>query len=374
MKELNLEEDMVNKMSKRKKTNGFKRFLMIYTAALAIVICLVWILLYGLLKDYEGGRPASTMDKIISQFTVDNVESLLNNSGVTYNEFESNQIVATYLKGQLTAGAANYKKKSGEYAEENPVYVVYAGETAIAKVTLAADGKNGHNFTKWKMGAISFDGYADKKQNNSAVTIQVPKGAQLSLNNVPVSAQYISADDQLFDPCKHVADYVTPPVDTVYTIQGLLVKPEISVVLNGTQLTIQEDTKKNTYTALYPADDTLLAQQQDYIKTIAESYGKYIINRGSLSTLSGYMVGYAKDYVSDIPAVWAFLYGKTYTYEFQNENITNFSKYSDNCFSCDVYYDLYVDYQTGNTTYNTSLTYTFVKINGKWYVADFIIN
>ncbi len=365
---------MVNKMSKRKKTNGFKRFLMIYTAALAIVICLVWILLYGLLKDYEGGRPASTMDKIISQFTVDNVESLLNNSGVTYNEFESNQIVATYLKGQLTAGAANYKKKSGEYAEENPVYVVYAGETAIAKVTLAADGKNGHNFTKWKMGAISFDGYADKKQNNSAVTIQVPKGAQLSLNNVPVSAQYISADDQLFDPCKHVADYVTPPVDTVYTIQGLLVKPEISVVLNGTQLTIQEDTKKNTYTALYPADDTLLAQQQDYIKTIAESYGKYIINRGSLSTLSGYMVGYAKDYVSDIPAVWAFLYGKTYTYEFQNENITNFSKYSDNCFSCDVYYDLYVDYQTGNTTYNTSLTYTFVKINGKWYVADFIIN
>lgn len=108
--------------------------------------------------------------------------------------------------------------------------------------------------------------------------------------------------------------------------------------------------------------------------TIAESYGKYIINRGSLSTLSGYMLGYAKEYVSDIPAVWAFLYGKTYTYEFQNESITNFSKYSDNCFSCDVYYDLYVDYKTGNTTYNTSLTYTFVKTGGKWYVADFIIN
>ena len=173
---------------------------------------------------------------------------------------------------------------------------------------------------------------------------------------------------------KHVSNYVTTPVNTVYTVSNLLVQPQISVQLNGVELTVNADTKNNTYTAVYPSDDKLLADQQNYIKTVAESYGKYIINRGSLSTLSGYMLGYAKEYVSDIPAVWAFLYGKTYTYEFQNESISNFSKYSDNCFSCDVYYDLYVDYGTGNTTYNTSLTYTFVKTGGKWYVADFIIN
>ena len=39
-----------------------------------------------------------------------------------------------------------------------------------------------------------------------------------------------------------------------------------------------------------------------------------------------------------------------------------------------VYYDLYVDYTTGNTTYKTSLTYTFVKQKGTWLLADFIIN
>ena len=45
-----------------------------------------------------------------------------------------------------------------------------------------------------------------------------------------------------------------------------------------------------------------------------------------------------------------------------------------NCFSCDVYYDLYVDWKDGNKTYNTSVTYTYVKTNGAWYVADFILN
>ena len=40
---------------------------------------------------------------------------------------------------------------------------------------------------------------------------------------------------------------------------------------------------------------------------------------------------------------------RSYTYQFNNESITNFRKYSDKCFSCDVYYDLYVDYKTGNT-------------------------
>ncbi len=358
---------------RRRKAKGFKDFLIIYSSVLGVIILITWFLLYGLLKDYEAGRPSTTMDTIISKFTVDNIEELLNESGVTYSEFEDNKIVGDYLKSKLADSSATYKKKSGEYSEDNPVYVVYANDTAMAKVTLEADGKNGHNFTKWKMGSISFDEYADKK-NSKAFTLNVPKGSTVKLNNIDVSESYITADDQQFDPCKHVSNYVTTPVNTVYTVSNLLVQPQISVQLNGVELTVNADTKNNTYTAVYPSDDKLLAEQQNYIKTVAESYGKYIINRGSLSTLSGYMLGYAKEYVSDIPAVWAFLYGKTYTYEFQNESISNFSKYSDNCFSCDVYYDLYVDYGTGNTTYNTSLTYTFVKTGGKWYVADFIIN
>jgi hypothetical protein len=360
-------------MTKKKSGgfHGFKRFLAIYSGILVVVVTIMLFLLYGLLKDYEEGRPATTMDKIVGQFTADNVEQLLNDSGASYNEFESNEVVATYLKDQMSAGDITYKKKAGEYTENTPVYVVFANEKAIAKVSLASNGKNGHDFTKWKLGGISFDGCTDKTKSDKVV-INAPKEAKVQINGIDVSSDYITKENVTFEPCKHVDPYVTAPTMTEYTIEGLLAQPQVSVVLQDNELTV--DVKNNIYTANYPYDDTLFVEQQKRILTIAESYGKYIINRGSLPTLSGYMVGQAKEYVSDIPAIWAFLYGKTYTYEFKNESITNLRKYSDDCFSCDIYYDLYVDWNNGNKTYNTSLTYTFVKRSNGWYVADFIIN
>ena len=171
----------------------------------------------------------------------------------------------------------------------------------------------------------------------------------------------------------------------MYDVGQLIAKPDITAKLNGKDLTVDYDTSVSTpeprrcsttawLPIYYPSDDELYKSMESRIYTIAEQYGAYIINRGSLSKLSSYMVGTAAEYVSDIPAIWAYLWGKSYTYQFNNESITNFRKYSDKCFSCDVYYDLYVDYKTGNTTYKTSLTYTFVKQNGTWMLADFLIN
>lgn len=362
---------MANTRAKKRKLKAFSKFLIIYTTALAVVIAVVWIMLYSLMKDYEEGRPNVTMDKIIGQFTAENVENMLNESNVTFNEFENNQRVAEYLKERLGNDTVSYKKKAGEYSEDTPVYVVYANETAIAKVTLAANGKNAHKFTKWKLGTISFDGYTDKNKKDT-FTFTVPKNSVLQINGVTVSENYITEDDVAFDPCRHVSEYVTAPAQTVYTVTGLIAQPEVAVTYNGAALEVTE--QDGSYSAGYPTDEQMLAEHQDNIMSIAKDYGRYIINRGSLAKLNTNMIGYARDYVSDIPAIWAFLYGMTYTYEFQNESITNFTKYSDDCFSCDIYYDLYVAWGNGDKTYNTSLTYTFVQTDGKWYVADFIIN
>ena len=163
----------------------------------------------------------------------------------------------------------------------------------------------------------------------------------------------------------------TTPVDDVYNINGMFAKPEVKVTYNGKEL----DTEyvKDGYEAYYPSDDELLASEKSHILTVAENYGKYMINRGSLSTLSSYMIGNAKEYMSDIPAIDVYLIGRTFTYDITDENVSNFRKYSDDCYSCDVDYNLNVKWSSGSTTYNISLTYVFVKQNDKWMLADFSI-
>ncbi len=361
---------MARNNKRKKKLSGFKKFLCIYCGILLAAGVVLLVMLYSLLKDYEEGMPSGAMDKIVNQFTADGIGKLLSDSEVTVNEFETTDTISEYLKNKLNDGEVSYKKKAGEYSEKTPVFVVYAGDTPIARVELKSEGKNAHKFNKWTLGAVSFGDYS---KSDSDVKITAPTGAKVYINGVEVSDTYKTESEVKFSPCLHVSDYVTTPTNDVYDVGQLIAQPDITAQLNGKELTAEYD-KKTGYTLYYPSDEELYNSLESRIYTIAEQYGAYIINRGSLSKLSSYMIGTAADYVSDIPAIWAYLWGKSYTYQFNNESISNFRKYSDDCFSCDVYYDLYVDYQTGNTTYATSLTYTFVKQKGTWMLADFMIN
>ena len=114
----------MNKKKKRKNMSKFKRFLLIYSGILAAAMIICWSVLYVFIKDYEQGRPTYAMDKITKKFTADNVEKLLNDSGVKANEFETNEKVAEYLKGKLGTEQITYKKKNREYSESNPVYEI----------------------------------------------------------------------------------------------------------------------------------------------------------------------------------------------------------------------------------------------------------
>lgn len=357
--------------NKKKKLGRFAKFIIIYSCTAFIVMIAVWGLLYAFLDDYEESRPSVAMDKIMSDFNAENVDKLLNSAELTTNEFETIDIVAGFLKSQLEGKETSYRKSNGEYSENTPVYIIYAGDAPLAKVELTKSGKNFFKFTKWQLGGICpYD--VSPKTTSKTVNVTVPSGSTISLNGVSVDAEYIKNDNITFEPCKNIGEFVEVPTMTEYEVTGLLCEPDIAVEYNNTTLVLSGE--NGVYTCSYPEDTALLEAQRDTIINTAETYGKYIINRGSLAGLKKLMVGRAETYISDIPAVWAFLSGKQYTYEFKNESITNFKKYSDNCFSCDMYYDLYVNWGYGDKTYETSMTYVYVLIDGKWYVADFIIN
>ena len=362
---------MKSLIKNRHKKSGFGRFVIAYISVLAVVIVFMWWLLYAFIGDYEESRPSNTIDEVIKQLDNGNVMPVLEKASVETNEFESDtERLSSYLTDVLSGKHLRYVKKSGEYSENTPVYLVYADESPVAKVTLIPDGENAFKFTMWKLGKIYVGSDLNNKKTDS-ISVTVPKNSVVTINGIVVSDAYITEDNIEFAPCKNVGEYVDKPLKTTYTISGLMMEPVVEVIYNGMNLNVTND--KGNYTTQYPDDDSLMADMEKSIKELDHAYGRYIINKGKLSAVTSKMIGNAKEYMSDIPAVWAFLYGKEYTYEFQNEKIDNFTRYSDDCFSCDVYYDLYVKWNNGSVTYDTSLTYTYVYYDNKWVVADFAI-
>ena len=79
-----------------KRLSGFKKFLVIYASVLVVIIAVALVLLYGLLKDYEAGRPANTMDKLVSHIEAGNVGKWIKDAGIL-GEFETEDIVSDYF-------------------------------------------------------------------------------------------------------------------------------------------------------------------------------------------------------------------------------------------------------------------------------------
>lgn len=356
---------------RRRKKSRFARFLVVYSAVLAVIIVSVWCFLYAFIGGYEESRPAGTMDEIIKKLSCNDIAGVLSEMSVEVNEFENDtDMLVSYLSDAICDTELRYAKKSGEYSESTPVYVIYADNTPVAKISLEIKRINSFNFPIWKAGSIYIGNDLGLKKS-SDISICVPKNSIVTINGVPVSDIYISQDDVEFEPCKNIGEFVEKPLKTVYTVGNLMMQPTVEVSCDGKILEVEE--KDGVYEAAYPDDEELLEQMKGSITELDRAYGKYIINKGKLSAVTSSMVGNAREYMSDIPAVWAFLYGKEYTYEFQNEQISNFRSYSNDCFSCDVYYDLYVQWNNGSVTYNTSLTYTYVYYDNRWVVADFAI-
>ena len=176
-----------------KRLSGFKKFLVIYASALVVIIAVALVLLYGLLKDYEAGRPANTMDKLVSHIEAGNVGKWIKDAGIL-GEFETEDIVSDYFKDTFADKEVSYKKKAGEYTENNPVYILYADDKKIANVTLTEKKKNAHKFTEWKLASIDFNVDSKTKNTEHSVKITAPKNSEVTINGVKVSSDYITGE------------------------------------------------------------------------------------------------------------------------------------------------------------------------------------
>lgn len=346
----------------------FRIFLIVYSLILIAAIGAGLFYVWGLLIDYEASIPDVNMEKHLTDFDENNIKTLYAKFPLELEEYEDKEAVADRICASVEDAELSYRKRAGAYTNSAPVYDVLAGENVIATAAFAESGKNNHGFSVWEMSDVSFAGYGLEFFD---VTIKVPLDAVVFVNGRVIDESYRTSEEPAA-LVKNISEFVEQvPGYKTYTLGHLANMPEIEV--NGENI-YKADSEEHTVFYEFGTDEELKSQVAGRITAMTREFGAYIINKGSLSRLQSYMVGKAKGYVSNIPAVWAYLVGEEYNYTFTNETIENFVRYSEDCFSCEACYTLNVTYRkTRSISYDTKLVCTYVKQDGAWYLADFIM-
>jgi hypothetical protein len=217
------------------------------------------------------------------------------------------------------------------------------------------------------------------------VSIEVPKGARVYVNGIEPADKYIAKDNKTYDIIdfsgykKYIAAF---PVMTEYYIDGLYVKPEICVEFGKESLEIYDYTENNnklSYKFNYNPSDECKADYSSHALHFAEDYIHYITCGSSgteknVSEVLSHMISGTESYNRIILSESSVRYITPYAAVVYNSvDADNFVKYSEECFSCRVVFDVSLKNYGVSKKYAGMYDLLFIIIDNIPYVADMLI-
>ncbi len=363
---------------KRKKKHGFAIFMGIYVVAALIATFVFWRWFNGYLMGYEQSMPKHAMDDVMEAF--DNgmgIGSVLNKASLSteysYVDFDT---YAAYLHSVID-GKKITMQESALSTGEIPRYTLLADGVPFTDVTLRSLGKNKYGMDVWDYSHFFPDAYCI---NEETYRITAPTGSIVYANGNALTESDYAKDDNgaplidKIDTLRNVEQYLdSVPTYTTYEIRRAFGSPVISVrSSDGSELSVSQDGKN--YTAKIPLDDALVAELQPKVEEyIIPAYGLHFIGVNGSAIFDYLLPG--STYREDLSTATTYFYptSKISTRTFENIRAYDFATYTDDCISCEVYFDL-------NVTFNTEAykpknegadaTWVFIKQDGNWYLAD----
>lgn len=354
------------KGKKKKKKSKFKKILFIYAVTIFVVIVGIWIFFYSFIDGYEKGMSYHKIAEIAEDISK-NLDSYLVNikSG---SEFEDNSYAINYIKSLITGKEIEYKEAK-ENTTGNPVYELLADDKVFAKISLKQDGTIKHGFKKWTVSEIDITDYLPV---TAAISILVPEGSTVYVNDKEVNDTYITEKDVSIELLSNVEQYLNEiPKLTRYEINGLFETPSVVVkASNGEDMNIAVD--GGTYTAVPNNDSSLEDEFMQYVQDVTYAYARNFAN------LDKNIFNYVRpgsDLYENISSATTYFYpdSKISGTEFTSREITDFVKYSEDCLACHVKYEYtvyFTNYSTDKDVSVVDMIWIFVEHDGLWYLTD----
>lgn len=369
---------MARQKKRKKKIPFFRIFYSIFTLTLVLFWVVIFFYVRNCLKIYEAAQPEYVIENLIAQIDVsEGSDSPYFQMAVSRFEDEE-KYKNTYLSAVKKAGIT-YEKAPDSYDAKAPVYHLYAGEVAIASVSL--EEKSSYplmgilTVPEWEITKVRPNGITGENE----VTITAPDIYTVWINGMQADERERTGNSREMEEFQYSAEYTEVPKLVEYKIEGLFEMPDIQIrnaLDEDIAFSMAEDNSVMVDTFQASAMEKEL---ENYVLTNAKNYSNFFSRdlEGCVASTAPLSYMFPKDSYYLVLAenyrrhdMW--MYSGHNAPVFLNEKVSNYVVYDENFFSCEVSFDKkMILTKTGQERHDIHNTrYYYVRIDGKWVITD----
>lgn len=361
-------------------TSQSKKFPVFWVSLLVFVIlllafwgCIIWYV-YSCMVKYEAAQP----DRLLAEVAQQLQDGTLEASSEPSSRFEEAAGGQPDLSGLANGQEITWKKSLAGYDPAAPVYELYAGDTAVAEVTLREKSSQVLmlilTLQEWEVDSVTL--VADPAE---PWVITVPQTYTVYLNGVAADERELTGATYEMDQFQYASAYVTVPVLVEYQVEGLTAQPTIEVRDSQDRVVdaVEIDGHQVRCDSFLPSD--MPEELETFVLQNAKDYSNFFSAdlRGSSASIDPIRQLFPEnsDYLElaeNYRQHDMWMYSAHSAPVFSQEKVSNYIVYSDDLFSCDVYFDKEMTLtKTGEERHDvTNTRFYYVNLDGEWLIAD----
>lgn len=369
-------------MKKKCKIRVFRVFVLVYTVIL--IVCSIVFLSYvdKCLKEYEKAQSENAMPNIMYHF-----KNMIEDGTISqYIEIPKNMemldeanVKNAYVEQLRQYSGFYYEKDSASYLTEEPIFDIFAQGELIGKIRLKGCNERTIlgilTIMDWKAQSIEPVFEMTIKARN--VSITVPENYKVIFDERELTKDDIKGDKIPIEGMDNLNEFVKLPESVKYEVKTTQEENNITIYNEkGKKVKFKQDKKGNIVIPITFKNKKITQEREDIAYEIAKMWEDFVTNdlSGSshgLATIQEYLVkdsyyyNLAKEYANgpDIGLVSDHTIANP---GYTDLKIDNYIEYSDNSFSCHVYFKKHMNLTRAHNKLRTETvdsTFYFVYID-----------
>ncbi len=359
---------------RRKTVSKFWLGLGLFAAVLALFWLFVMGYVHRCLTTYEAAQPERVVEGVVDRLRAGDLGSL----ELTYSRFENAESCRSAYAQALAGKTLTFRKSSASYDALAPIYEVYAQETPVAAVSLRESASRSLMFIltlqEWEVESVE-----PLLGGREPILITAPEGYTVRVNGVELDDRERTGNLLEIEELRYAANYVAVPKLVEYKVEGLLAEPTVEVLDPQGRVARGLVREGSSYSLDKPAPSDMDSQLEAYVLKNAKDYSNFFSRdlpgcQASVAPLrhmfpaDSYYLELAENY--RLHDMW--MYSGHGAPSFSDERVSNYISYSENLFSCEVYFDKkMILTRTGEERHDITHTrYYYVNQGSGWVIAD----